>query len=119
MFREKFKSYTSDEAYRKAFEEAQDFVYKTHYLMTKANLPSITAGGDIGAQFLKTAYTFRRFTHNYLLSLHHSFEGEDGKLALDVMARSLAYVALLAGLPPRSPSLMTSWMSGKSSSGPR
>ena len=58
MFREKYRSYIShtdtdtlsEEAYRKALEEAQDFVYKTHYLMTKANLPSITAGGDIGAQ---------------------------------------------------------------------
>jgi N12 class adenine-specific DNA methylase len=105
MFREKYRSYlsnktyTSEQAYRKAFSDSQDFVYKTHYLMTKANLPSVAAGGDIGAQFLKTAYTFRRFTHNYLLSLHYSFNGEDGKLALDVLARSLAYVVLLAGLP--------------------
>lgn len=97
--KDKGQGMNEEEAYRKAFEEAQDFVYKTHYLMTKANLPSITAGGDIGAQFLKTAYTFRRFTHNYLLSLHHSFKGEDGKLALDVLARSLAYVVILAGIP--------------------
>jgi hypothetical protein len=74
----------------KAFDDAQNFVYKTHYLMTKANLPSVAAGGDVGAQAMKTAYTFRRFTHNYLLSLHNSLSGPDGKLALDVMARSLA-----------------------------
>ena len=80
-------------------------------LMTKANLPSIASGGDIGAQFLKTAYTFRRFTHNYLLSLHHSFKGEDGKLALDVMARSLAYVVLLGGIPanPFLDDLLDEW----------
>ncbi|MCX5914985.1 MAG: hypothetical protein NTV04_24025, partial [Deltaproteobacteria bacterium] len=59
----------------------------------------MAAGGDVGAQFLKTAYTFRRFTHNYLLSLHHSLKGPDGSLALDVMARSLAYVVFLAGIP--------------------
>lgn len=53
----------------------------------------------MGAQFLKTAYTFRRFTHNYLLSRHHSPKGENGKLALEVMARSLVYVVFLAGLP--------------------
>ncbi len=41
----------------------------------------------------------RWFTDNYLLGLHHSLKGEDGKLALDVMARSLAYVALLGGVP--------------------
>ena len=40
----------------------------------------------------------RRFTHNYLLSLHNSLSGPDGKLALDVMARSLAYVSLLGGV---------------------
>jgi N12 class adenine-specific DNA methylase len=107
MFRHKYASYLSathtdtfsGEAYRKAFEDAQDFVYKTHYLMTKANLPSVAADGDVGAQFLKTAYTFRRFTHNYLLSLHNSLTGPEGKLALDVMGRSLAYIAILGGVP--------------------
>ena len=103
MFRVKHEKYLAqkmdpEKAYRKAFDDAQNFVYKTHYLMTKANLPSVAAGGDVGAQFLKTAYTFRRFTHNYLLSLHHSMTGPDGKLALDVMARSLAYVSLLGGV---------------------
>ena len=62
-----------EEAYKAAFAKAEDFVYKTHYLMTKANLPSMAAGGDVGSQFIKTAYTFRRFTHNYLLSLQNSF----------------------------------------------
>jgi hypothetical protein len=65
----------------------------------------------MGAQTLKTVYTFRRFTHNYLLSLHHSFKGDDGKLALDVMARSLVYVVLLAGLPaiPFLDDLLDEW----------
>ena len=103
MFRVKHEKYLAqkmdpEKAYHKAFDDAQNFVYKTHYLMTKANLPSVAAGGDVGAQALKTAYTFRRFTHNYLLSLHNSLSGPDGKLALDVMARSLAYVSLLGGV---------------------
>ena len=100
-----------DKAYRKAFSESQNFVYKTHYLMTKANLPSMAAGGNVGAQFLKTAYTFRRFTHNYLLSLHHSLKGPERGLALDVMARSLAYVVLLAGIPaiPFLDDLLDEW----------
>jgi len=89
----------AEEAYKSAFDDAQDYVYKVHYLMTKANLPSVAAGGDVGSQFLKTAYTCRRFTHNYLLSLYHSMQRPDGKLALDVMGRSLAYVAILAGIP--------------------
>ena len=53
-----------EEAYQAAFAKAEHYVYKTNYLMTKANLPSVAAGGEVGAQFLKTAYTFRRFTHN-------------------------------------------------------
>ena len=105
MFREKYKDYlslihtdiVSREACQKAFDEAENLFDKTHYLMTKPNPPSMASGGDVGAQFRKTAYTFRRFTHNYLLSLHNSFKGPDGKFALDVMARSLAYLAILGG----------------------
>jgi hypothetical protein len=88
----------AEDAYKKAFSAAETFVYKTHYLMTKANLPSWASGGDVGSQFAKTAYTFRRFTHNYLLSLMESLKGPDGKLALDVILRSLAYTALLGGI---------------------
>lgn len=92
------RRYFPEEAYQKAFSYSQGFVYKTHYLMTKANFPSMAASGDVGAQFLKTAYTIRRFTHNYLLSLHHSLKGPEGGLPLHVMACSLAYVVLLAGI---------------------
>ncbi len=104
MFREKYAralkaGIDQAAAYERAFNDAQDFVYKTHYLMTKANLPSVAAGGDVGSQFLRTAYTFRRFTHNYLLSMQHSFRGPDGKAALDVIGRSLAYIAILGGIP--------------------
>ncbi len=58
--------------------------------MSMANLTSLAAGGDPGAQFLKTAYTFRRFTHNDLLSMQNAFTGPEGRVALDVMRRSLA-----------------------------
>ena len=102
---------TKEEAYKAAFAKAEDFVYKTQYLMTKANLPSLAAGGDVGSQFVKTAYTFRRFTHNYLLSLQNSFYGKDGRAALDVMGRSLAYLAILGGVPalPFLDDLMDLW----------
>jgi hypothetical protein len=67
--------------------------------MTQALLPSVASGGKLGAQVPKTAYTLRRFTHNYLSSLHNSLTGPDGKLALDVMGRSLAHISLLDGVP--------------------
>ena len=105
------KNKNKEEAYKSAFARAEDFVYKTQYLMTKANLPSMAAGGDVGSQFVKTAYTFRRFTHNYLLSLQNTFYGKDGKVALDIMGRSLAYLAILGGVPalPFLDDLMDLW----------
>ena len=77
MFRVKHEKYLAqgvneEDACRKGFDESKDFVYRTHYLMSRSNLPSVAAGGDVGAQALKTAYTFRWFTHNYLLILHDS-----------------------------------------------
>ena len=67
--------------------------------MTKANLPSVAAGGEAGAQFINTAYTFRRFTHNFLFSLQNSFGCPGGKIALDVMCRSFTYIAIRGGVP--------------------
>ena len=90
---------------------------RSHYLMTQALLPSVAAGGDVGAQFPNTAYTLRRFTHNYLLSLHNSITWPEEKLVLDVMGRSLAYIALLGGCR-RFPSWTISWIGGRSFSGP-
>ncbi|MCZ7406267.1 MAG: PLxRFG domain-containing protein, partial [Candidatus Methanoperedens sp.] len=87
------------------FEESlgkiRDFIDKTHYLMTKANLPHAMRGGDIPSKLLGTAYTFRRFNHNYILSMVESLRGTDGKFHLaniDVLARSLTWLTILGGI---------------------
>jgi hypothetical protein len=87
--------------YEEAVSKARDFIYDTHYLMTKANLPHAARGGDIPAKSIGTAYTFRRFTHNYILSMIYSLRGPDGKFHMqniDVFARSLAWLFVFAGL---------------------
>jgi len=91
--------------FQDALDKARDFIYDTHYLMTKANIPQAARGGDIPSQAIGTAYTFRRFTHNYILSMIYSFRDADGNFNLknmDVFLRSLAWMAVfggLAGLP--------------------
>ncbi len=84
--------------YEEAMEKARDYVYETHYLYGKANLPSWARSGTTGGAIARTSYTFRSFTHNFLISMIRSLKGPDGKVALDVLARSMAYLVLFGGL---------------------
>lgn len=91
--------------YEETKAKIANFIWDTHYLMTKANLPHAARGGDIPSKLIGTAYTFRRFSHHYILSMIHSMRGPDGKFSwknMDVFVRSLAWMAVfggLAGLP--------------------
>jgi hypothetical protein len=88
-------------SFEESIEKSKDFIYDTHYLMTKANLPHAARGGDIPSKLIGTAYTFRRFTHNYILSMIYSMRGADGRFHwqnMDVFVRSLAWMAVFAGL---------------------
>jgi len=80
-----------------AGQAAVEFIYKTHYLMGKSNLPQPMRGADVVGQGLRGLYTFRSFTHNYALSF---FYGKDisGKEKIRTLLHSLAYLALLGGL---------------------
>jgi len=83
------------------FQKTRDYVYDVHNLMTRANLPHAMRGGDLASQLLGTAYTFRRFNHNYILARIYSLRGPDGKISLknsDVLIRSLAWFAVLGGM---------------------
>jgi hypothetical protein len=80
-----------------AFEKSINYINNTHYLYGKANLPAFARGGSVASAIGKTAYVFRSFTHNYLLSMIQSLHGPDGKIALDVVGRSLGYLALFGG----------------------
>lgn len=84
-------------SYEEAFGLARDYVYNTHYLYGKSNLPSWARAGTPGSRLARTAYTFRSFNHNFLLSLVQSLKGPNGKIALDTMGRTLAYLTLFGG----------------------
>lgn len=90
--------YEKGMSFEDAVNEARNFIYNTHFLYGEGNLPEITRGGSPGAVTARTLYTFRTFTHNYLLLLKRTLRNKDGKIALDVMGRSLAYVALFGGV---------------------
>ena len=87
--------------FEQSLEKVTDFIYNTHYLMTKANLPHAARSGDLPSKLIGTAYTFRRFTHNYILSMIYSLRGPDGKFNLknvDVFMHSLAWIVVFGGL---------------------
>jgi len=81
------------EAYDKAFGSARDFVYDTHYAMMKANLPQLAQGPGTGTA-IKTLYTFKSFTHNFVLQTYNDLSQGDWKTVMHQMA----YIALFGGL---------------------
>jgi hypothetical protein len=76
MFRVALKHYTTNkkeseghgEAVAQATADANKFINDVHYPIGKHNLPMLAQGGDPMSIGLKTAYTFRTFTHNFLLN---------------------------------------------------
>lgn len=82
--------------YEASLEWAKDRVYDSHFLYGKANYPEIVRGGDIQKMF-RAAYSFRTFTHNYLLAMNQLLrhQGAPGKKAF---ARSLRNLFLMGGL---------------------
>lgn len=86
---------------RESMELARDFVNDTQYMFGKANLPEWARSGSGVGKVLRTSYTFRSYSHNYLNAMAHflSKDPESGNDAREfmVLARSLAYLALLGG----------------------
>jgi hypothetical protein len=81
--------FTEKDAFNEAFNSARDYVYDTHYAMSKANLPLLAQGEGTGVA-LKTLYTFKSFMHNFILSTLQ----QDWKTTM----HSMAYMALFGGL---------------------
>jgi hypothetical protein len=85
---------TEGTAYQKAFEDARTFIDNVHYAYGKANRPLWMQSGDFTSSVLKTAYTFRGFTHNFLLRQAELMSQGDFRTLL----HTLAYVGLFGGL---------------------
>jgi hypothetical protein len=87
--------------FEQSLEKIRYFINYTHYLMTKANLPHVARSGDMPSKLIGTAYTFRRFNHNYIVTMIDSLRGPDGKFSLrnvDVFFHSLAWIMVFGGL---------------------
>ncbi len=100
--------------YNKAIKWAKKRVYDAHFLYGKANYPELMRGSVTG-KIMRSAYTFRTFTHNYLLAMGHLLknQGPAGKAAF---ARSLRNLFLMGGLTAlpffKAMSEMLTWVLG-------
>lgn len=75
----------------------KQFVYRTHYLMGKLNMPEFVRRNNI----IKFLYTFKGFTQQYVEQLILFSLNKDGKVELrnlDVAAKSLGVLFLLGGM---------------------
>lgn len=79
-------------------DAVKTFIYDTHYLMTKANLPAFAQDKGIMGTFANAAMTFKRFQYNYFNSMYMSMFNSGSTMQLDVVMRSMAYFALFGGL---------------------
>jgi hypothetical protein len=74
---------------------AKKIIYDAHFLYGDLNLPSGFRGGDF-RKIIRSAYTFRTFTHQYLGMINHLFWRQKGGKA--AIARSMRNLLLLGGL---------------------
>jgi N12 class adenine-specific DNA methylase len=85
-------------SYPDAIEKATEFVYYVHFKYGKSNLPTVARGGTVAHAALRTAYTFRAYTHNYILMLLDAAKKDAaGRRKLKIIGRSLAYLFLMGG----------------------
>ncbi len=85
-------------SYEDAFYQAKWFVRQAHYAYGRSNLPQLLREGTTFSKVGATAYVFRSFTHNYLLSMKYFMRTPEGKIAFDVIGRSLAFIMLAGGV---------------------
>jgi len=94
-----FRMYTeAGKPYGEAFELSKEFVRHAHYAYGLSNFPQLMRDGTPFSKIAGMAYVFKSFPHNYVLSMLHFAKDKDGKLALGVMMRSIAMLAILGGL---------------------
>jgi hypothetical protein len=84
--------------FKKAEVMVEDYIARTHYVMTKANMPHYARGTDKLSKIFGSLYMFRRFQHNYFITMAQSMaKDENGKRHLDVIAKSLMWMLLFGG----------------------
>ena len=81
------------------YDKVEDFINKTHWLYGPANAPAIARGTEAINRIAQLGYTFRPFSHNYVLALIYNIKNEQGNAGLIYAARSFAWLAILGGIP--------------------
>jgi hypothetical protein len=99
MFRQAYPMYqkqgmSDEDAYAKAFEDARTFIDNVHYSYGKANRPLWMGGEGLISTSAKTLYTFRGYTHNFILRQAELLSQKDFRTFFHTMA----YVGILGGL---------------------
>lgn len=84
------KTMPADKAYNKASDAATTFINDVHYPIGKHNLPILAQSGTALGVALKTAYTFRPFTHNFLLNQFNMLRSARHLFSKDEVARARA-----------------------------
>lgn len=82
-------------SYDDAFKWGKQVVYDSHFMYGKGNLPQIFRGGRI-EKVLRTAYTFRSFTANYLSLM--KWLAKQGGPGYKAILRSLAGIIAMGGV---------------------
>ncbi|MFH1562355.1 MAG: PLxRFG domain-containing protein [Nitrospirota bacterium] len=86
--------------YKASKSFAKQIIYDAHFLYGKANLPEFARGGDF-QKYLRSTYTFRSFTHNYLSLMSHLATNQTpgSKKAFANSLRNLFLVGGLTSIP--------------------
>jgi hypothetical protein len=74
-------------------------MYNSHWWYSRANVPVSAHGSSEFARAANLLYTFRPFTHHYVLSLAYNFLNEGGTAGLIYAARSFAWLVAIGGIP--------------------
>jgi hypothetical protein len=86
--------------HKASVERGKTYVYDSHFLYGRANLPQAARGPTVGSKVVRTAYTFRSYTHSFLLGMMDNLTGlPGGRRNVRTVAQSLAALLILGGLP--------------------
>jgi hypothetical protein len=99
IFRQAYPMYikqglSHEDAMSRSFDDTRTFIDNVHYAYGKANRPLIMQSGDFSSKLMHTAYTFRGFTHNFLIRQATLLSQGDWR----TMVKTLAYMGVFGGL---------------------
>jgi hypothetical protein len=108
MFRTAYKMYTgqgmsSEDAFNAANQDAVNYINDVHFPLGRHNVPLMATTGDISGTAIRTLYTFRTYTHNFLLNQYNLIRSsgktkEEAWNDMRTFIHTMAYLAMFGGL---------------------